>query len=254
MNNTVSHPILSNQNQEISLKLLENPTGQSAAKLFKPLKEDSDYLIYEDGKLYSKKMKRFLTGKVDNVGYQVYRLAIYNPLTSKMGKMLYAHRLVAEYFLPNPNNLPYVHHKDENRLNNNVNNLEWVDAKQNMAEHNKIHQNKKYRKPRYKLENLENEEWRIVLENPLYSVSNYGRVVNNQTNRLLRFDETQKYTRVSFNDKKHYFVHRLVYCTFNNDYDLNGFVIDHIDSNPRNNCLSNLQKVTHSENNYKRFK
>jgi hypothetical protein len=43
--------------------------------------------------------------------------------------MLYAHRLVAEYFIPNPNNYEYVHHKDENRLNNDVSNLEWVSAK-----------------------------------------------------------------------------------------------------------------------------
>jgi hypothetical protein len=36
---------------------------------FKPLKEDNDYLIYSDGRLYSKKANRFLSGKVDNVGY-----------------------------------------------------------------------------------------------------------------------------------------------------------------------------------------
>lgn len=42
------------------------------------------------------------------------------------------HRLVAEHFLPNPDNLPVINHKDENKLNNNVENLEWCTQEYNM--------------------------------------------------------------------------------------------------------------------------
>lgn len=42
------------------------------------------------------------------------------------------HRLVADAFIPNPNNLPEINHKDEVRNNNDVNNLEWCTKKYNM--------------------------------------------------------------------------------------------------------------------------
>ena len=58
-------------------------------------------------------------------------------------KQCLIHRLVAEAFLPNPDNLPVVNHKDENKLNNNVENLEWCTQAYNV---NYSHNNCKSRK------------------------------------------------------------------------------------------------------------
>ena len=69
--------------------------------------------------------EKYLKGKVDKDGYIEYALS-----TGKHNQMKYfrAHRLVAEAFIPNPNNFSQVNHINGNRCNNLVDNLEWVDG------------------------------------------------------------------------------------------------------------------------------
>ena len=64
--------------------------------------------------------EKILKQSKNNKGYCLVTL-------SKNGthKHFQVHRLVALHFLPNPNNLPQINHKDENKTNNNVDNLEW---------------------------------------------------------------------------------------------------------------------------------
>ena len=88
----------------------------------------TNYYITEDGKCYNDKTKKYLQGQISNSGYLNYNLS----LTPQIKKRYYAHRLVAQNYLQNPNNLPEVNHKDGNKLNNNVENLEWVSSSENI--------------------------------------------------------------------------------------------------------------------------
>ena len=53
-------------------------------------------------------------------------------IKEKKHKIFTIHRLVAEAFIPNPDNLPVVNHKDEDKINNCVDNLEWCTQKYNV--------------------------------------------------------------------------------------------------------------------------
>ena len=84
-----------------------------------------------------------------------------------MRKNILLHRLVAEAFLPNPHNLPQVNHKDEQKNNNVVTNLEWCDAKYNNCYGTKLNRySLKRSKPvlQYTLDGEFVREWASTME------------------------------------------------------------------------------------------
>jgi hypothetical protein len=87
---------------------------------------DGLYAITSCGKVWSHKRQRFLKPLDDGHGYLFVKL-----YKDGFGKNFNVHRLVAQAYLDNPENLPCVNHKDENKANNSVSNLEWCTYKYN---------------------------------------------------------------------------------------------------------------------------
>ena len=92
-----------------------------------------DYIVREDGKIFSThnrgraKYHQEIKQRMNSDGYMCITVG-------KTGNRTVAsvHRLVAKAFIPNPLNLPEVNHKDYNRANNSVDNLEWCSHKENI--------------------------------------------------------------------------------------------------------------------------
>ena len=97
------------------------------------------YAVTSCGKVWSYKYKKFLKPGANGDGYLHVNLC-----KNGKAKKYYIHRLVAEAYMPNPDNLPQINHKDENKENNCLQNLEWCDAKYNS---NYGTRNEKLKKP-----------------------------------------------------------------------------------------------------------
>lgn len=216
--------------------------------MFKQYK-NTNYDIYEDGRCFSYLSNKFLTPKM-SIKYPTYNLTI-----EGKKKQVKVHRMVAETFVPNPEDKEIVNHKDGDTHNFNVNNLEWVNSSENSqhAIDTGLRKNGDQTINKY-IGNLPNEEWKPVKDYPNYLVSSVGRVMNKNTKRLLKpyADNSGGYLCVNLwknNKGKIYRIHVLVYTAFYDDYELNGYVINHKDGIKTNNNKDNLEKVTYQENN-----
>ncbi len=96
-----------------------------------------NYLIYPDGRVWSKKRKIFLKVK-PNRGEGYLHTKIYNGKP----KNVKIHRLVAEHFIPNPENKPQVDHINRDPLDNRVENLQWATNGENQLNKGNMKNNK----------------------------------------------------------------------------------------------------------------
>lgn len=118
-------------------------------EIWKNIHEFTEYQVSNFGRVKSlekNKVKKLTKNKKS--GYQSFGIWMNKTMYS-----FYIHRAVAKAFIPNPLNLPEVNHKDGDKTNNHVSNLEWCTKKHNMqhAYKNELINNSGIMHPRHKL-------------------------------------------------------------------------------------------------------
>jgi hypothetical protein len=97
------------------------------------IKGFDNYQVTDDGRVWSKKSQRYLTPTKSQDGYLRVKLCYGD------GKYInaFVHRIVAKVFIPNPDNLPQINHKNEDKTLNSVENLEWCSSQYNNTYNNR---------------------------------------------------------------------------------------------------------------------
>lgn len=101
--------------------------------MWKNIPNWENYQINELGEVKNIKTNKLIIGDINNAGYS--RICLYN---NRFKQRFYRHRLVAELFILNPNNLPEVNHIDGNKQNNYKTNLEWCSRIYNEREAHRL--------------------------------------------------------------------------------------------------------------------
>ena len=129
--------------------VLDDEAPKELVRTWKKIKDFPSYEISDDGQVRHIRLEEDYDGNIT----KKYKLLSFSKIQDKYMKVKlskdgnpnnkYQHLLVAETFLPNPNNYKYIRHKDGNVFNNHYSNLEWYDKQKEMKRKKQIEKHKK---------------------------------------------------------------------------------------------------------------
>ena len=146
---------------------------------WKTVQEYDHYEVNQYGEIRHKDRKKNLVKRPNKAGYEYVNFNIQGHRQN-----FAVHRIVANAFIPNPNYKPEINHKDSNKSNNAVFNLEWVDSSEN-----KIHSYKSGKRAtqgkaieQYSVDGTFLKTWSSATEAALSFGSNNGSAISNCCN------------------------------------------------------------------------
>ncbi len=172
---------------------------------WRPISGYEDYLVSNLGNVMSlkNKTKRLLKPSIDSSGY--YLIAL---LKNGRQKSFRIHKLVAEHFLENPLDLKLVNHKDGNKLNNHVHNLEFVTYSDNIIHAYNTNLRKKGENTYCaKLTDKQVMDIRLLLRKGIYTRKEISEIYKVSETTILRIDNSNNYRNpyklfISYKDQK----------------------------------------------------
>ena len=228
-------------------------TNINKMETWKPIKdfEHTKYLISNYGNVKNKDTN-YILEKHDKTGYSTVLLTHEGKSTTHR-----LHVLVAKTFLDNDNPKNIVNHKDGNKLNNKLDNLEYISQSENM-----IHAVKhKLLNPKHRILDIndvinDTDEFnklvsKKITDFPTYSITTDGRIFSHKTGIFLKCcTNPEGYIRITLRNVHHekkYLLHRLVALAFIPNPE-NKEQVNHKDMNKSNNSVENLEWITNREN------